>query len=66
MRIMINGTEREVETSITVQNLLERLDYDRFFVAIAVNGDCVPRVDQERFIIVANDEIDIVSPQQGG
>lgn len=66
MKITVNDAEREVEFAITAGDLLERLGYDKSFVAIAVNGECVSRADQGRFVITANDEIDVVSPQQGG
>ena len=63
----INGTERALPAA-NVACLLEQLGYgrDRRGIAVAVNGQVVPRRAWEEREVRADDEVEIVGAVQGG
>ena len=65
MRITVNGEAREVAAT-HVAALLRELDYDGAHVAVAVNFDVVPRTRWGEAVLKSGDEIEIISPRQGG
>jgi len=65
MRVIVNGEHREVEAS-RVDALLAELDYQGTHVAVAVNLDVVPRGRWAETALSNGDEIEIITPRQGG
>ena len=65
MRVRVNGEEREIAAS-SVQALLAELDYEGTHFAIAVNYDVVPRSRWADTFLKNGDEIEIITPRQGG
>jgi sulfur carrier protein len=65
MRVIVNGEHREVEAS-RVDALLAELDYQGTHVAVAVNLDVVPRGRWSETPLSNGDEIEIITPRQGG
>jgi len=65
MRVTVNGEQREI-SSVSVDALLGELDYEGTHFAIAVNYDVVPRVRWAETQLKAGDEIEIITPRQGG
>jgi sulfur carrier protein len=65
MRVTINGETREV-TSTHVDALLGELDYEGTHFAIAVNYDVLPKSRWAETPLKAGDEIEIITPRQGG
>jgi sulfur carrier protein len=65
MRVRVNGEEREI-TASSLQALLNELDYDGSHFAIAVNYDVVPKRDWASRALNSGDEIEIITPRQGG
>ena len=65
MRVIINGEAREV-ASISVDALLGELDYEGTHFAIAVNYDVLPKSRWAETRLKAGDEIEIITPRQGG
>ena len=65
MRVRVNGEEREIAAS-SVQALLAELDYEGTHFAIAVNYDVVPRSRWAETALSHGDEIEIITPRQGG
>jgi sulfur carrier protein len=65
MRVIVNGEPRETAAS-SVDALLRELDYEGTHFAIAVNFDVVPRGAWGRTHIKTGDEIEIITPRQGG
>jgi sulfur carrier protein len=65
MRVIINGEEREI-ASRSVDALLGELDYEGTHFAIAVNYDLLPRSRWADTPLKAGDEIEIITPRQGG
>ena len=65
MRLIINGEQREV-SSVSVDALLTELDYEGTHFAIALNYDVVPKSRWAETELKAGDEIEIITPRQGG
>ena len=65
MRVTVNGEEREIN-SARVDALLAKLDYEGSHFAIALNYDVVPKSRWAETALKAGDEIEIITPRQGG
>ena len=65
MKIIVNGTTREVEAS-TLAALLAELDLCEATVATALNQSFVRATDREAAALADGDAVEIVSPRQGG
>ena len=65
MRVIVNGEPREV-VSRSVDALLGELDYDGTHFAIAVNYDVLPKSRWAETALNTGDEIEIITPRQGG
>jgi len=65
MRVIVNGEQREIGSD-SVDALLRELDYDGTHFAIAVNYDVVPRSRWAETALSNGDEIEIITPRQGG
>ncbi len=65
MRLTINGEPREVSAT-DVAALLNELDYEGSHVAVAVNFDVLPKSRWAHTPLRAGDEIEIITPRQGG
>ena len=65
MLVIINGEPREV-ASVSVDALLSELDYEGTHFAIALNYDVVPKSRWAETSLKAGDEIEIITPRQGG
>ena len=65
MRVTINGEQREIAAD-SVAALLSELDYEGTHFAIALNYDVVPKSRWAETALNAGDEIEIITPRQGG
>jgi sulfur carrier protein len=65
MRVIVNGEQREV-ASRSVDALLSELEYEGTHFAIAVNYDVLPRSQWAQTPLKNGDEIEIITPRQGG
>jgi sulfur carrier protein len=65
MRVTVNGEIREI-SSASVDALLGELDYEGTHFAIALNYDVVPKSRWSATRLKAGDEIEIITPRQGG
>ena len=65
MRVTVNGERREI-ASDSVAALLSELDYEGTHFAIALNYDVVPKSRWAETQLNAGDEIEIITPRQGG
>ena len=65
MRVIINGETREI-SSTSLDALLGELEYEGTHFAIAVNYDVVPKGRWAETELKAGDEIEIITPRQGG
>jgi sulfur carrier protein len=65
MRVTVNGEQREIASS-SVKALLGELEYEGTHFAIAVNYDVVPKSQWAETPLKSGDEIEIITPRQGG
>lgn len=65
MRVIINGKEREIAAT-KLDALLGELDYEGTHFAIALNYDVLPKSRWAQTQLKAGDEIEIITPRQGG
>ncbi len=65
MRLSVNGDPREVRAA-TPAALLAELGLDPRRVAVAVNGQVVPRTDWDRHPLAADDRVEIITAVGGG
>ena len=65
MRVIDNGEQREIASS-RIDALLSELDYEGTHFAIAVNFDVLPKSRWADTELKAGDEIEIITPRQGG
>lgn len=66
--IVVNGEARELEAGETVADLLGRMDLDpaRRGVAVAVNGEVVPRAGWHERILDEGARVEVLVAMQGG
>ena len=65
MRVIVNGEAREI-ASARVDALLGELEYEGTHFAIALNYDVLPKSRWAETPIKNGDEIEIITPRQGG
>ena len=65
MRVTVNGESREI-FSDRVDALLGELDYQGTHFAIALNYDVLPKSRWRETPLQPGDEIEIITPRQGG
>ncbi|MBR1250561.1 sulfur carrier protein ThiS [Bradyrhizobium sp. AUGA SZCCT0169] len=65
MRVTINGEAREI-TASRIDALLSELEYEGTHFAIALNYDVLPKSRWAETMLKAGDDIEIITPRQGG
>ena len=65
MRVIVNGERTEISAT-DLRGLLNELAYETAHVAVAVNCHVVPRARWAKTEIASGDEIEIITPRQGG
>jgi sulfur carrier protein len=65
MQVTVNGEQREIAAQ-TVDALLSELDCEGTHVAIALNFDVLPKSQWADTTLKSGDEIEIITPRQGG
>jgi sulfur carrier protein len=65
MRVTVNGEQREIASG-HVDALLSELEYEGTHFAIALNFDVLPRSRWATTPLKNGDEIEIITPRQGG
>jgi len=66
MKILLNGVEHEIESPVSLADLLEVAGYAGRRVAVEVNREIVPRSRYPQHALAAGDRIEIVHAIGGG
>ena len=66
INVTVNGKPRQVEEPTTIDAFLKTLDVNPRQVAVALNGEVVPRRDWPRTTIGDGDTVEIVRAVGGG
>jgi sulfur carrier protein len=66
--ILVNGESSDLRAGDTVERVLARLGVDREVrgVAVAVDGEVVPRSDWETFALPEDARVEVLTAMQGG
>ncbi|BAQ30257.1 sulfur carrier protein ThiS [Bifidobacterium scardovii] len=64
--MIVNGKEEQIETPLSVNDLIERLGFTPERVAVELNGAIVPRVKRAETMLKGTDTVEIVTFVQGG
>ncbi len=65
LRIFVNGEATETNAA-TLAELVAQCGFAEAGVATALNGDFVPRHARKTTPLTGDDQVEIVSPRQGG
>lgn len=65
MHVIVNGRQTEIAAT-NLDRLLDELDYEDTYVAVAVNAQVVPRARWADTRLASGDQIEIITPRQGG
>ena len=65
MRVTVNGEQREIR-SMRLDALLSELEYEGTHFAIALNYDVLPKSRWAQTSLKSGDQIEIITPRQGG
>ena len=66
MKITVNGAATEVTEGASVGDLVRARIDDRRRVAVARNGEVVPRAQWDATSLVESDAVEVLAPQAGG
>ena len=66
MRLMVNGATRAIEDAIDVAGLVAQLTVAERGVAVAVNGEVVPRSRWAAVALRDGDRVEVLTAAQGG
>ena len=66
MKITLNGEPRDVESGMTVAQLIEQLGMQPKFVAVERNLELVPRATHTDCVLAESDRLEIVTLVGGG
>ena len=66
MKIKVNGKEHDIEGNPALPELMKSLGFPETGNAIAINCSFVPRSSHANTTVNEGDEIEVVSPMQGG
>jgi thiamine biosynthesis protein ThiS len=64
--LSLNGKARELPADSTIASMLEVIGVDRRAVAVAHNGDVVPRDRYDDYVLHAGDRVEVVRMVGGG
>ena len=66
MRITVNGKPREIDRETPLPAFLQAYGIDPRLVAVAINGDVIPKAEYDAARVRDGDEIEVVRMVGGG
>lgn len=66
MILEVNGKQVELEPGATVETVLEQLEVGAAGVAVALNGEVVPRSAWADTMLGPDDRVEVLTAAQGG
>jgi sulfur carrier protein len=66
LQITVNGQRIEIESPMTVEQLLDIVDVPANFLAVEVNADVVPREQYTTHLVGPGDDVEVVTLVGGG
>ena len=66
IEISVNGRAVEIESEMTVEQMLDTVDVPPNYLAVEINAEVVPREHYTTHIVHSGDEIEVVTLVGGG
>ena len=66
IEITVNGQSVEIESPMTVEQLLDTVDVPPNYLAVEVNASVVPREDYTKTMVGSGDDVEVVTLVGGG
>lgn len=66
INISLNNQPQSLDKNLSLREALELWGYGNSKIAVAINGEFVPRSTYDERLLNAGDQIDIVKPVGGG
>ncbi len=66
MKVTVNGQPRELDAAATVGTLVDAEVADRRGVAVAIDGEVLPRAEWDATTLEAGARVEVVGAVQGG
>lgn len=66
MRITVNGKPRDIDHEMPLPEFLQALDINPRLVAVAINGDVIPKDQYASATVRAGDALEVVRMVGGG
>ena len=66
MKVTINGQPKTFEAPLNLYDVLAQEELIGMMIAVAHNGNVIPKGNYTQIFIEDGDEIEIVAPMQGG
>jgi sulfur carrier protein len=66
MTVVVNGEPQQLDDVVTVDGLVDLLGLERRGLAVAVNGEVVPRSTWPDRRVAEGDQVEILTIAQGG
>lgn len=66
MNVTVNGKQREIDSEMDLPAFLARFEINPRLVAVAINGDVIPKTDYASARVRAGDALEIVRMVGGG
>jgi sulfur carrier protein len=66
MNITVNGKPREIDAEMDLPSFLARFEINPRLVAVAINGDVIPKTENASATVRAGDALEIVRMVGGG
>ena len=66
IQITVNGQNVEIESPMTVEQLLDTVDVAANYLAVEVNADVVPREAYTTHLVGPGDDVEVVTLVGGG
>ena len=66
MNITVNGKPREIDAEMDLPSFLARFEINPRLVAVAINGDVIPKTEYASARVRAGDALEIVRMVGGG
>ena len=66
MKITVNGQPKTFEAPLNLYDMLAQEELIGMMIAVAHNGNVIPKGDYAEIFITDGDAIEIVAPMQGG
>jgi len=66
LQIVVNGEMKTIRQATNVEELLKELGYERESVAVASDGNFLPKQQYRTLVLKDNMELEVLVPMQGG